>query len=459
MIIDLDSGVRRLRALCAEAWLRPLFEALGPDSAVHLVGGTVRNALMDRKNTDLDLATALMPDEVRNRLTAAGIHVVPTGLKHQTVTAVLEQHVEITTFRSAGMKPTGGVVRGNTIEEDLRFRDFTINALAFSVERQMLIDPTGGVDDLESELVRACPTPDERFREDPLRLLRLLRFSVQLGFSLEEKSTKAACALAPLLAGVSLERIRDEFVKILLSPEPRRGFTLLNEMGFLKHVLPEILPSVGCEQNRFHNADVFVHSLDVVEKTEPDLLLRLSALFHDIGKPHTMTIDEVNGDRHFFKHEIIGAELTNEALERLRFSNEIKEAVTLLVRTHMRPIDAGVPGLRRLLRDTGENFDRWRKLKEADTLSTKIEHREFLRDLSDFDYRIEEIKKGPELSPLSALAIKGKDLLEAGFKESPMIGVILRALHEKVLDNPALNERETLLALAKEQAAKSAEPL
>ena len=199
------------------------------------------------------------------------------------------------------------------------------------------------------------------------------------------------------------------------------------------------MPSVNCAQNRFHSADVFVHTLDVVEKTRSDLVLRLSALFHDVGKPHTITIDEVTGDRHFFKHETVGAEITAKALSRLKYSNEINDATSALVRLHMRPTDCGVPGLRRLIRDTGELYPTWRELKEADTLATNVDAERFLTQLKEFDERITEIMKGPELSPLSALALKGKDLMAMGIPESPKIGVILRYLHEKVLDNPELN--------------------
>jgi len=451
MEIDLDRANERLKQLVAEPNLTALQAALGTDSALHLVGGTVRDILLERAGSDIDLATSLLPDQVRTRLEGAGIHVVPTGLKHQTVTAVLDgSHYEITTFRGPGMRSSGGVVHGNSIEQDLIHRDFTINALAYSFQTKEIVDVLNGVQDLRREKVRTCGSPNDRFEEDPLRMLRLIRIAMELSFSIDEKSAKAAHTLAHLLEGVSVERMREEMIRILLSPEPRRGFIILAELGLLNTVLPEMIPSVGCEQNRFHSDDVFLHTLEVIEKTEPELIVRLSALFHDIGKPHTISIDGVTGERHFFKHETVGAEITREALKRLKFSNEIREAVSLLVQTHMRPLDAGPPGLRRLLRDTGDYFEHWRKLKEADTLSTKIDPSQFKKAIADFDERMEEIKKGPPVSPLASLAIKGKDLLDKGFPESPKIGIVLRALHEKVLDDLAINERETLLKMSEE---------
>lgn len=448
---DLEKALTRLRVLSAQTPIREVVDALGEGADLHFVGGTVRDSILGRENVDLDLATAFSPDDVRGKLEAKGIHVVPTGLKHQTVTVVInEEHVEVTTFRSAGMRPTGGVIQGGSIEEDLLYRDFTINALAYSIKDDTIIDPTTGITDLEKHVVRTVGSPMERFEEDPLRLLRFVRIAVQLGFSIDEKSARAAQILAEKLSHVSPERVRDELVRILLSPEPRRGFTILVELGLLRYALPELEPAVGCDQNRFHSADVFNHTLDVVEKTEPELVLRLGALLHDIGKPHTISIDEITGDRHFFKHETVGAEITNVLMKRLRFPNEIVEAVTLLVRTHMRPIEVGLPGLRRLVRDTGEQFERWRKLKEADTLATRADPIEFKRALELFEEKVVELKKGPELSPISSLAIRGKDLLDLGYPQSPKIGVVLRALHEKVLDDPSLNNRETLISLVPE---------
>ena len=454
--MDTTRALEALTRIAGEKELTQLQDILEPE--LFLVGGTVRDALLGLEgHGDYDLAIGLPPETILAKLESSGVHVIPTGLRHQTVTAVFEnpkRHVEITTFRGPGMNPLGGVVQSDSIETDLAYRDFTINAMAFGLREKKLIDPLQGAEDLSRRLIRCCGDARKRFQEDPLRILRAVRIASVLGFSISPETAAEISSQAAMLAKVSMERIRDEVERILLAPGIRRGFEMLAEFGLLIWCIPELVPSVGCEQNRFHSADVYHHTLDVVENTEPDLILRLSALFHDVGKPHTISIDEVTGDRHFFKHETVGADITVEALKRLKFSNEIIDATSQLVRTHMRPTDAGAPGLRRLLRDTGEYYDRWRALKEADTLATNIDRNAFREHIADFDRRMEEVKRGPKLSPLSSLAIRGSDLLELGMKQCPQIGEILRALHEQVLDDPSLNSRETLLEIVREKYLK-----
>ena len=436
-----------LRQILLNPELRLLESTLATE--LYLVGGTVRDAIAGLETKgDFDLAANLSPEVILARLTKANIQVIPTGLKHQTVMAVFpaaQLHVEITSLRTKKSDGTIGV--GTSIDEDLRLRDFTINALAFSFNDKLLLDPLSGGKDIENKIIRACANPLERIKEDPLRALRAVRLAATLGYTIDGKTAEAVKQSAELLRKVSLERIRDEFEKILVGPFPRRGLELLLELNLLAVCLPEIMSSVNCAQNRFHSADVFVHTLDVLDNTRADLLLRLSALFHDIGKPHTISIDEETGDRHFYKHETVGADITSKALSRMKFSNEVNEATTALVRLHMRPTDSGTPGLRRLIRDTGELFPIWRELKEADTLATNVNSEVFLSHLKEFDERIAEIKKGPELSPLSALALKGKDLMAMGIPQSPIMGVILRHLHEKVLDNPEINTVEALTGI------------
>jgi tRNA nucleotidyltransferase (CCA-adding enzyme) len=446
-----------LVALLATPELQQIESALKTE--LYLVGGTVRDVLSGSESTtDFDLAANLPPAEILSRLQAANIQVIPTGLKHQTVMAVFTDssdsklHVEITSLRTKKVDQTVGV--GNSIEEDLSLRDFTINAIAFSFNNKKILDPLNGILDIQQKIIRGCLDSSERFKEDPLRTLRAVRFASTLNYELESETKKAIKENAKLLSKVSVERIREELEKIILGANPRLGFELLKETELLEICLPEIIPCVDCAQNSFHSADVFVHTLDVIDRTRPDLLLRLSALFHDIGKPHTISIDEKNGERHFFKHETVGADITKEALTRLKFPNDVNEATTALVRLHMRPTDAGTPGLRRILRDTGDLYPIWRELKEADTLATNIDPDAFRAQITDFDERIAEIKKGPELSPLSSLALKGADLLKIGVKEGPIIGVMLRHLHEKVLDTPEINNKENLLEILRADFVK-----
>lgn len=457
--MSLDSPFPGLDAAALEARLRPyatdprvrlLEDVLGPDAALHLVGGTVRDALLGAAGADIDLASKLLPDELLRRLEARGVRVVPTGLRHQTVTAVPVDGapgVEITTFRGAAMRPEGGVSAAETIEEDLERRDFTINALAYALESKRLIAPDSFLDDLAHKRVRAVGDPIERFTEDPLRAMRMVRFASRDGFVLDDATKDAARRFAGALPAIAVERVREELNGILTADQPAFGFSLLLELGFLRHVLPEVAEFDGFEQNEFHPHDLFRHTMEVVEKTRPDLLLRMAALLHDVGKPPSLSIGE-HGERHFYRHEEIGAEMAASILERLRYPHAFIQGVVALVRTHMRPLGAGPGGLRRLLRDTGELFPLWRELKEADATSVKINQDELYTELREFDAAIEEVKKGPDVSPLKNLAINGKDLIALGMTPGPRFGEILRALHERVLDQPELNNRETLLEMA-----------
>ncbi len=449
--------LKRLRTLAGDTRITRIERALGKDAKLCLVGGAVRDAVLGGVTRDLDLASALLPAEVKSRLEQGGIKVYPIGLRHQTVAALPvedEEIIEITTFRGKEMSPDSGVVASQTVEEDLQYRDFTVNALAFELQSETLIDPCGGLNDLKKQLIRCPGIPRERFREDPLRCLRLVRFACQLNFQIDLDTAIHASEFAASLAAVSAERIRDELTKILLSPEPRRGFQLLDQLGFLGVVLPELQAGIGFEQNEFHTSDVFEHTLEVVSKTEPELMLRLSALFHDVGKPFTLSVDS-DGHRHFYHHEKVGAEMTKEILTRLRFPGAVTDGVVKLVATHMRPIEAGPGGLRRLLRDTDELFPVWRALKEADSASVKIDPIELQERLRQFDEAIEDVKKGPPVSPLKSLAINGSDLLALGMPESRALGDLLKALHEEVLDNPDLNTKEQLLERAKSCISKA----
>lgn len=447
------TALTTLRArIASEPLLIPLRNALGADAHLHLVGGSVRDALLGRDSYDLDLATPLLPETILHRLERADIRVIATGLKHQTVTAVPipgGANVELTTFRGPGMSPKGGVASSLSIMEDLCHRDFTMNALAVDLASGELLDPTGGLEDIAQRLLRCAGSPEERFREDPLRMLRLLRLACTHDLAIDSNAFDAVRTHHSLLSQVSVERLRDEFVKILLSPNPGRGLRLLARLDLLPYIAVELVACVDLEQNRFHPLDLYEHTIAVVEKTAPDLVLRLAALFHDIGKPPTLTVDPESGDRHFFKHESVGAAMTAQILERLRFSHRTVEDVVTLVATHMRPLEAGAGGLRRLLRDTGELFPAWRALKVADAASCAMDPQVLASQLAVFDEAMVAVQAGPPVSPLKSLAVNGHDLLAAGVPPGPEVGVLLRALHERVLDDPSLNDREQLLALLK----------
>ncbi len=455
----MDNPVQLLARLDTDPRVAKLKSIFPPHSSLALIGGTVRDALLGRAHEDLDFASALTPHETMTLLAQHGVRTIPTGLKHQTITVLPIDglpHVEITTFRGPNLQAAGGQSFSKTIEEDVQFRDFTLNALAYLVSERKFVDKVGGLEDITTGTIRAVGHAGDRFAEDPLRVLRMVRFACVFSFRIEGKTFAAAPKFAPQLEHVSVERIREEYNKILISEKPDWGTLTLIELGAFAHIIPEVLSFVNFEQNSFHTADLLTHTLEVVRKTSPDLILRLAALLHDVGKPQTLSIDEETQERHFYLHEVTGAEMSERILRRLRYSNEIIDAVVTLVRTHMRPLESGPGGLRRLLRDTGEHYQLWRELKEADASSCKLDPATLEQRLTDFDRQMAEVKLGPKLSPLSSLAIKGTDLLALGMAEGPRIGEILRALHERVLDQPELNERETLLKLASELGDPSA---
>ena len=436
--------------LIADKRTSAILSALPEGAELYLVGGTVRDALIGREIKDLDYTTNLEPQELIEIFEKNSIPIYPTGLQHQTVTAKPVQdleHIEITTFRSSGMNPEGGVVKGQSIEEDLSYRDFTINSLAICCHTATLIDPNQGNADIRNKTLKAVKSASERFTEDPLRILRMVRIAAQLGFEIDIETKKASSLHIQSLSSVSIERIREEFSKILCSPKASWAVNELESIGALKTFLPEVSRYVDFEQNKFHKADLFNHSLEVLDKVSPELTIRLAALFHDVGKPDTLSTDE-NGDRHFYKHESVGAGMTEKILKRLKYSNKIISDVKCLVYTHMRPLSAGAPGIRRLMRDVEDLYPTWRELKYADAMSCKINEQDMEQEFQDFDAKVTEVLAGPSVSPLSSLEVNGKDLMHAGIPEGRIIGNILKALHEKVLDDPSLNSREALLKLA-----------
>lgn len=453
MCKNLEIASKELANLCKSKDLQTLLSALGDDSELYLVGGSIRDALTGLPTSDLDLACSLSPEKITEKLITAGIHTIPTGLQHQTVTAVISEatgNIEITTFRGSGMKPCGGVVQGKSIEEDLAFRDFTINSIAYNCKTFELIDPHQGLKDIEAKIIRCVGSAKERFAEDPLRVLRMIRFHSTLGFAIEENLIKDSSEFINAFKLISIERVRDEFSKTICGKNVTSALTLLHEIGILKTFLPELSTCVGFEQNRYHSKGVFEHTLEVVSKTRPQLTLRLSALFHDIGKPPSLSIGE-DGERHFYKHERIGAEMTQEIMPRMKYSKKLTEQVRKLVDTHMRPITAKAAGLRRLLRDTEGVYPLWRELKEADATSVRLNQEMLSKQLIDFDESIQKILEQPDVSPLKNLAIKGNDLIELGLSPNPRFGEILRALHEKVLDEPELNRKDILIDLVKKE--------
>lgn len=441
-LIDSDQARSHLRAVIHSPLLAPILAALGNDAQTHVVGGTVRDALLDIPAVDIDLASKLPPDLARSRLHGAGLHTVDTGLKHGTIMVVLEgQHIELTTFRTKHQN-----VYADTIEHDLSLRDFTLNAIAYAVKDDAIIDPFGGIADLQADHLRAVGAAEERFREDPLRMLRMIRLGAAAGRSIEADCLAFAETHGALIETVSVERIRTELEKIVVASEAAQGIRTLVSSGLAQYVLPELLPTVGFEQNDFHIHDVFEHTLWVLERAPHELTIRLAALFHDLGKPASFTLGE-NGERHFYRHEDLGERICLEAMRRLKFSQEMTQAVATIVRHHMRPLDCGPAGVRRILRDVGAHYDTWRQIKIADA-PPKMPAEEFRARLNNFDTMVGTEFERQKGSVFGKLAVNGEDLKLLGCKPGPGMGALLKFLEELVIETPDLNEKTELLRRA-----------
>jgi tRNA nucleotidyltransferase (CCA-adding enzyme) len=423
-----------------------LTQILGKNCELYLVGGAVRDALINIVSKDIDLATSLRPEEVIDRLTKANIRCVPTGIIHGTVTALINNlPIEITTFRQPSSRTSNKY--SDSILTDLSGRDFTINAIAINLKTLGIVDPYSGVKHLKENQLIAVGDPLDRFKEDPLRILRMVRFGTSYGRKIDQDLLVAATKLNNTLKHVSIERIREELVKILIAPFAHLGFITMKATNILEVILPEIIPTIGCEQNKYHYEDVFLHTLTVLSRTKEDLILRLTALFHDSGKPHTVTIDK-NGERHFYQHEHVGAKIAFATMIRLKFSKKIIDQVTRLVDFHMRPLNCGSGAIRRLMRDLDSDLILWREFKYADK-SPLLAEEQFLEELAVFDEMVNKELKCIDRLAKTKLVISGTDLMEAGIPQGPILGIIIKALQEVILDNPELNNSEYLLNTAK----------
>ncbi|MDC0358420.1 CCA tRNA nucleotidyltransferase [Oligoflexia bacterium] len=442
-----------LKELACSPALQPIVHALGQAACLHIVGGTVRDVFLGVKNIDLDLSCVFPPEQSKQLLEKAGLKVVETGIKHGTLTIVIDQkHIELTTFRKPN--PANENLYSNSIEEDLSGRDFTLNAIAYAVSTNELFDPFAGIEALASATLKCVGDALQRFSEDPLRLLRLVRFGPAAGRAVEEHTLSAANARASTISDVSPERVRDEIVKILLSPQAAAGFRALLEIGLLEHTIPELLAGVGFEQNEHHIQDVFEHILAIVENCPVDRTLRLAALFHDIEKPSSLVVD-AEGRRHFYCHEQAGEKTCKQVMKRLKFSNDEIKEVSTLVRYHMRPLECGPAGVRRLIRDLGDELmTSWLEIKLADA-PPLVDRAVIEERLNNFKHMVDEEKLRAQGPAYGKLAISGQDLIELGMQPGPALGEVLKQLEELVIEDPDKNEHATLLCYAKDYAKSS----
>ena len=404
-----------------------------------LVGGALRDRLLGRKDVDQDYATDALPDDVEEIAAALGANYTSVGKRFGTIGVLVESHwSEITTFR--GDSYTAGtrwpdVSFGTSIDEDLARRDFTVNALAEDAFTGEWLDLFGGRQDLDRRLIRAVGEPAIRFREDPLRILRGIRFASQLDFEVERGTQDGMEATVALLTTLSQERVTTEIDKLLQGANPERGLELLRETGGLDMVLPELASMPGCDQNRFHRFDVWGHTVATVQAIEPSDDIRLrrwAALLHDVGKPAVRHV-KANGEWGFYRHETVGAELAEALLDRLKLGRRESLVVRLLIRRHM---DRPDPGDRRQVRRFMSRCEgHWADLvalKRADNASHTYDDR-------DYHDRLEAACRRAEEEDREALRaespLTGDDLVRMFDREpGPWIRVVKSRLSAMVLD-------------------------
>ena len=419
----------------------------------YIVGGCVRDSILGVTPHDYDICTSALPEEVICVFDRS--IVIPTGLKHGTVTVVIDDtNYEVTTFRIDGQysdnRHPDNVEFTRNLVEDLKRRDFTINAIAYS-ERTGLIDPFHGIDDIENGVVKCVGSPDERFSEDALRVLRAIRFAAQLNFAIEPDTGKSIHALSYLLKNISVERINSEFCKVATSnhfAEYVRRFRDIFEI-----FIPELRYLFGFEQNNpYHEFDVFEHTLHAVEKCPSnELTTRLAIFFHDFGKPHCCQEDE-DGTRHFRGHGKVSAELTDTIMRRLKFNNQTKNDVTELVFYHDAQLVVSRKQIRRWLNKIGEKqFRRLLDVKVGDTRGQREnnDNDERVLIIPDILRLLDEILRERECFRMKDLAVSGKDLLEMGFVQGKELGAVLQELLNMVIDGKAENNRDELSQYAR----------
>jgi tRNA nucleotidyltransferase (CCA-adding enzyme) len=426
-----------------------------------VVGGCVRDLLLKRSPNDWDITTNATPEDIQrvfpktfytNEFGTVGV------VDEETVDKTLKV-IEVTPYRLEGKysdaRRPDSVQFSQRLEDDLKRRDFTINALAYSPSRKEMVDLYDGLRDIKDNLVRAVGEPDDRFREDALRILRAIRIAAELDFSIEPGTRDAMVTNASQLGKISRERVRDEFVRILNSSKPMKSLLLAQSMGLLRFIAPELEKGVGVEQNQAHSFDVFEHNMRALQHAADkgwSFEIRLAALLHDVGKPKARRWSDDKHDWTFHGHEVVGAKMAKSILEDLRFSRETIEKTEKLVRWHMffsDPDKITLSAVRRIIRNVGpENIEDLVKLRICDRIGTGRPKEQPFR-LRKYQSMIEQALRDP--ISVSMLAVDGSKLMqETGEKPGPRIGWVLHALLEEVLDDPAKNTEAGLLARARE---------
>ena len=432
----------------------------------YLVGGAVRDIFLRKEAHDWDVTTNATPQDVIGLFK----FVVPTGIEHGTVTVHFKDvEIEVTTFRtesgySDGRHPDS-VNYAATIEEDLARRDFTMNAIAVDLKDGKVVDPYGGQKDIKKQTIRTVGKAYDRLMEDGLRPVRALRFATQMGFKIEEGTLKAIANadVQKKIAGISMERFRDEFVKMMKARKPSVGIKLLEETGLLSVFIPEFTVCRGCVQaddRAYHIFDAMDHCIYACDGTpESKPLVRIAALFHDIGKPAAKTEHDENGMHiiNFYQHEKKSVEITKIAMTRLKFSNAEIDHVCHLIDQHMfyyEPTWSDGAVRRFLVRVGSENVEDLIDLRLADMYGkynepVRMHDTESCQLLIELQERIKKIEDSKQALSLKDLAVNGKDLIATGIPAGKKIGVILNELFETVLEDPEMNKKDKLLEIAR----------
>jgi len=436
----------------------------------YLVGGCVRDLLLGKKPKDWDITTNAKPGDIQelfehtfyeNEFGTVGVVDEEAGDETLKV-------VEVTPYRIEGAysdaRRPDHVSFSDNLEDDLRRRDFTINAIAYHVSQGQLIDPYKGQNDLKDKRIAAVGNPEERFAEDALRMLRAVRLAAELGFVIESATTSAIQKHAKELSRISKERIRDEFARIVMSEQPMMGLALAQKLGVLSFVVPDLERGIGIKQNQAHTYEVFEHNLRTLQHAVDkkwSLEIRLAALFHDVSKPEARRWSKEKKDWTFHGHEVVGARVTKKVLSDLKFPKEVVEKVVKLVRWHMffsDPDEVTLAAVRRTIRNVGEeNIEDLLNLRVCDRIGTGRPKEQPFR-FRKYKSMVEEARRDPV--SVSMLGIDGEELMKlTSEKPGPRIGWILHALLEEVLDDPKKNTRDALEKRARELSKLSDEKL
>ena len=417
-------------------FVRYILERLNKNGfSAFIVGGAIRDALLKRDALDWDITTGATAHEIQSVFKG----VRQFSLKHGTVT-LMESGAS---FEVTAMKGDGG--KKADILTDLNHRDFTVNAMAYDLKKSVVIDPHGGALDIKRKILRGVNNPADRYREDPLRMLRAIRIAGELGFEIDKSAIDSIPPMSFLLNQISAERIRDELIRIILCNRPSDLLETLRITGMMENIMPELLEGYEMEQNSWHRFSVYKHTLETVNSVPPNPILRLAALLHDIGKPRVRK--EIDGEYHFYNHENVSSLIAEEIMERLRFSREEIKKVISLISHHMIDYceewsDAAV---RRLIRKAGRAYiGDLLALRKADILAHGTTENSLLL-IEDLEKRISGMMNEDTVIDVTDLAVDGKKVMDImGLGQGQEVGKVLRKLLELITDNPELNSEDRL---------------